>query len=126
MISNVLIICGVQNREYSGIISYGMKQSFKPDYQIFYWLDGKNKSTPVSGAWGAGRVVALFSLGPWQGSILFPEAEFYDTAIPTWDQNFLVDLTTLLSEHPSCWLHSQTPSTRDIITVPSGVGSSSR
>lgn len=82
---------------------------------------------PQSGAaWGAGRVAALFSLGLWPGSVLFPEAEFYDTAIPTWDQNFLVDLTTLLSEHPSCWPHSQTPSIPDIITVPARVGSSSR
>lgn len=125
MISNVLIICGIQNREYSGILSYGMNHVSNQAIK-YLPLDGKNKSTPVRGCMGCREGSCIIFSGTMAGSVLFPEAEFYDTAIPTWDQNFLVDLTTLLSEHPSCWLHSQTPSVPDIITVPSGVGSSSR
>lgn len=99
---------------------------FQTKQSDIYCSVGRIKTHQSGAAGGTGRRSEFFSLGLQQGSILFPEAEFYVTVIPTWDQNFLVDLTTFLSEYPSCWLHSQTSFISDIITVPSGVGSSSR
>lgn len=117
-------LLAIQNQGYPGTILYKMnKVSYKSiKFWLFHW---KNKSMPVRGYMGKGESGCIFS-GTMAGKHLISRSRVFDTGIPTWDQNFLVDLTTIPREHPSRWLHSQTPSFLDVITVPFQVGSPSR